>query len=66
MAEAERRLASQCDPTYPAPLATVGEARERLAQALDEHVASIAPYAAARAAYRGELKRWHEQTSVAA
>jgi hypothetical protein len=64
--EAARRQADECEPTYPAPLATVEEARERLAQALDEHVASIAPYAAARAAYRADLKRWHEQTSMAA
>jgi hypothetical protein len=65
-AEAERQQVSECEPTYPAPLATVGEARERLAQALDEHVALIAPYVAARASYRADLKRWNEQASMAA
>ena len=64
--EAERRQADECEPTYPAPLASVEEARERLVQALEEHVASIAPFAAARAAYRTELKRWQEQTGMAA
>ncbi len=64
--EAERRQSSECEPTYPAPLATVEEARERLAKALDEHVASIGPHVAARAAYRADLKRWREQTSMAA
>ncbi len=56
---AERRQAGECEPTYPAPFATVEEARERLAYALDEHVASIAPYVAARDAYRTDLKRCH-------
>jgi hypothetical protein len=64
--EAEQRQADECEPIYPAPLATVEEARERLAQALAEHVASIAPYAAARAIYRADLKRWHEEASMAA
>ncbi len=64
--EAERRQAGGCEPTYLAPLATVAEARERLAQALDEHVVSIATYAAARAVYLADLTLWHEQTSMAA
>jgi hypothetical protein len=64
--EAERGQASECEPTYPAPPATVEEARERLAKAFDEHVASIGPYMAARAAYRADLKRWQERTSMAA
>jgi hypothetical protein len=64
--EAERRQASECEPTYPAPLGSVAEARARLAQVFDEHVASIVPYVAARAAYRANQKRWHEQTSMAA
>jgi hypothetical protein len=51
--------------TYPAPLGSVAEARLRLAQVFDEHVASIAPYVAARSAYRAEMKRWHEQTGTA-
>jgi hypothetical protein len=64
--EAREAEAANCGPTYPAPLGSVAEARERLAQALDLHVASIAPCAAARAAYRADLNRWHEQTSMAA
>jgi hypothetical protein len=64
-AEAERQT-RVCEPTYPAPCATVEKAREQLAKALDEHVASIAPYAAARELYRADLKRWQEQTSMAA
>jgi hypothetical protein len=64
-AEAERQT-SECEPTYPAPLATVEMARERLAEALEEHVASIGLCAAARELYRSDLKRWQEQTSMAA
>jgi hypothetical protein len=65
-AEAERRQASECEPTYAAPLGSVAEARERLAQVFDEYVASALSYAPARAAYRAEMKRWHQQTSMAA
>jgi len=42
-AEAERRQASECEPSYPAPLGSVAEARERLAQMFDEHVRRPSP-----------------------
>jgi hypothetical protein len=50
--------AANCEPTYPRPLGSVAEARERLAQVLDGHVPSTATYAAARAAYRADLRSW--------
>jgi len=62
--EADRRKASECEPSYPAALGSVVETRERLAQVFDEHVASAVSYAATRARYRAELERWYEQTSM--
>ncbi len=64
--EAREGEAANCEPTYPAPLGSVAEARLRLAQVFDEHVVAAIAYAAARAAYRAEMKLWHEQTSMAA
>jgi hypothetical protein len=50
--------ARECEPTYPAPLGTVEEARELLARVFDDHVTSIAIYAEATAVYQEALKEW--------
>jgi hypothetical protein len=46
----------ECEPTYPAPLASVEEAREQLVHIFDEHLSSISAYAAAKRAYEAALK----------
>jgi hypothetical protein len=46
----------ESEPTYPAPLASVEEARELLTRIFDQHVSSISAYAAAKTAYEAALK----------
>jgi hypothetical protein len=65
--EEARRYDRTCQPTYPPCIfATVEDGIDELSRALDEHVASIAPYAAARASYRAELRRWQERQETTA
>jgi hypothetical protein len=54
--EAGVQQSKECEPTYPAPEATVEEAREQLTRVFDAHVASIAAYAEQRAAYQAGSK----------
>jgi hypothetical protein len=54
--EAGGRQFLECEPAYPAPLASVEEAREQLVRIFDEHLSSISAYAAAKRAYEAALK----------
>jgi len=62
--EAGGQQRGECEPTYPAPLATVEEAREQLTRVFDDHVASIAAYPAAKAAYQTSLKEWEARQAT--
>jgi hypothetical protein len=62
--EAGGQQRGECEPTYPTPLATVEEAREQLTRVFDDHVASIAAYAEAKAAYQTSLKEWEARQAV--
>ena len=59
--EGSRQSFAQCEPTYPASMGSVAEARALLARAFDEHIASIAIYADATAAYNTDLEAWQSQ-----
>jgi len=59
--EKGRQQFAECEPTYPAPLGSVEEARALLAQVFDEHVASIAMHSEAVAAYEADLKAWQSR-----
>jgi hypothetical protein len=54
---AGRRQLKECEPTYPAPLGSIGEAREELARVFDEHVAAVSAYRAQRQAYTQAVKQ---------
>lgn len=61
MQAASEAKVEHCDPTYPAPMVSVAEARARLQQLVDEHVISVETYAAEMAAYRASLSQENEQ-----
>jgi hypothetical protein len=62
--EAGGRRLLGCEPSYPAPLATVEEAREQQARIFDDYVTSIAAYAEAKAAYQAILSEWEARQAA--
>jgi len=62
--EAGRRHFAECEPTYPAPLGTVEEARELLVRVFDDHVRAAAAYADAAATYAADLEEWEARQAA--
>ena len=66
LSESARLDIQECEPTYPAPMGSLAEARKRLAEIANQHVAAAVVYAAKRDAYRARLREWEAgQAAVA-
>jgi hypothetical protein len=66
LSESARLDIQECEPTYPAPMGSIAEARKRLAEIANQHVAAAVAYAAKRDAYRARLRAWEARQAAVA